>query len=201
MLETQRGHQGAAHGKKSWTPTAAHRQTSLLLRVLVRTSVALTLPETRASGRSANSPSSEPHEEKLELGSPEHTRAGTGVSHRAARGAALGHSVLARGRRRQSHLGDSGEGGWPPEGVVAAPGATRQLRAFPFRPKGHPRAYTHSCHLCMLAGEGTQAPWSRPEGCLGVGCVPRLFCRAAEESSRNNALKLSFAAALRNVPS
>lgn len=140
VLGTQRGHQGAAHGKKSWTPTAAHRQTSLLLRVLVRTSVALTLPETRASGRSANSPSSEPHEEKLELGSPEHTRAGTGVSHRAARGAALGHSVLARGRRRQSHIGDSGEGGWPPEGVVAAPRATRQLRAFPFCLKGHPRA-------------------------------------------------------------
>lgn len=140
VLGTQRGHQGAAHGKKSWTPTAAHRQTSLLLRVLVRTSVALTLPETRASGRSANSPSSEPHEEKLELGSPEHTRAGTGVSHRAARGAALGHSVLARGRRRQSHSGDSGEGGWPPEGVVAAPRATRQLRAFPFCLKGHPRA-------------------------------------------------------------
>lgn len=115
-LGTRGGHQGAARGKKSCTPTAAHRQTSLLLPVLVRTSVALTLPETRASGRSANSPSLEPHEEYLELGSSEHTRAGAGVFHRAARGAAPGQGVLARGRRRQSHIGDSGKGSRPPEG-------------------------------------------------------------------------------------
>lgn len=177
VLGTRRRHQGAAHGKKSWTPTAAHRQTSLLLWVLVRTSVALTLPETRASGRSANSPSFEPHEENLELGSPEHTRAGTGVSHRAARGAALGHSVQARGRRRQAHIGDSGEGSLPPEGVVAAPrggvGRPASSSSFPSGLKGHPRAYTHSCHLCLLAGEGTQAPWSRPEGCLGCRMRPQ----------------------------
>lgn len=102
-LGTRGGRQGAAHGKKSGPPTAAHRQTSLLLRVLVRTSVALTLPETRASGRSANFPPSfEPHEEYLEPGSSELPRAGAGVFHGAARGAALGQGVLARGRRRQS---------------------------------------------------------------------------------------------------
>lgn len=158
-LGTRGSHQGAAHGKKSCMSTAAHRQTSLLLWVLVRTSVALTLPETRASGRSANSPSFEPQEENLELGSPEHTRAAAGVFHRAARGAALAQSVLARGRRRQSHIGDSGEGSRPPEGVVAAPAAPHPVvsSAFPSRLKGHPRTYTHSCHLCVLGGEGTQA--------------------------------------------
>lgn len=158
-LGTRGAHQGAAHGKKSCTPTAAHRQTSLLLQVLVRTSVALTLPETRASGRSAHSPSFEPPEEYLELGSSELTRAGAGVFHSAARGAALGQGVLARGRRRQSHISDSGEGSRPPEGVVAAPAAPDPAISsdFPSRLKGHPRTYTHSCHLGMLAGEGTQA--------------------------------------------
>lgn len=139
-LGTRGGHQGAARGKKSCTPTAAHRQTSLLLPVLVRTSVALTLPETQASGRSANSPSLEPHEDYLKLGSSEHTRAGAGVFHRAARGAAPGQGVLARGRRRQSHIGDSGEGSRPPEGVVAARAAPlpHHLQLLPLSPQGTP---------------------------------------------------------------
>lgn len=79
----------------------------------------------------------------------------------------------------------------PGEGVAAS------SRAFASRLKGHPLACTRSCHLCVLAREGTRAPWSPPERCLGVGSVSRLPSRAAEDSRRDKAPKLSFAVALR----
>lgn len=75
----------------------------------------------------------------------------------------------------------------PPASSEPSPFASRDI------PAPRPTAVTCAC----WRERGAQAPWSRAEGCLGVGCVPRLLCRAAEESSRDNAPKLSFAAALR----